>query len=67
MSINARTMAFTYHRAHQEWKTLEDAMMIVNDPDTKKGIAKEIEKRRQNASKIGEKLEHLEVDVEDGR
>ena len=62
--MNARTMAFVYHRVYQEWKTLEDAMMIVDDPDTKRGIAEEIEKRRQNASKIGEKLEQFEVDVE---
>ncbi|QDP43237.1 hypothetical protein Goe7_c02120 [Bacillus phage vB_BveM-Goe7] len=64
--MNARIMAFVYHRTHQEWKTLEDAMMIVDDPDTKQGILKEIDKRRQNANKIGEKLEQFEVDVGDG-
>ncbi|AYD80906.1 hypothetical protein PPK13_gp04 [Bacillus phage Ray17] len=63
--MNARTVAFVYHRTHQEWKTLEEAMMIVDDPDVKQGIAKEIEKRRQNANKIGEMLEKFEVDVED--
>ncbi|WCS69333.1 hypothetical protein Goe27_02160 [Bacillus phage vB_BsuM-Goe27] len=64
--MNARTMAFVYHKTHQEWKTLEDALKIVDDPDTKQGILKEIDKRRQNANKIGEKLEQFEVDVGDG-
>lgn len=63
--MNARTMAFVYHRTHQEWKTLEDAMMIVDDPAAKEVLAKEIDKRRQNANKIGEMLEIFEVDVED--
>ncbi|WP_366593702.1 hypothetical protein AB0R72_21630 (plasmid) [Bacillus velezensis] len=65
--MNARTMAFAYHRTHQEWKTLEDAMMIVDDPAAKEVLAKEIDKRRQNANKIGETLEKFEVDAKDGR
>lgn len=63
--MNARIVAFVYHRTHQEWKTLEEAMMIVDDPAVKQGIAKEIEKRRQNANKIGKMLEKFEVDEED--
>lgn len=65
--MNAGTVAFVYHRTHQEWKTLEEAMLIIDDPAAKELIAKEIDKRRQNANKIREMLEKFEVDAEDGQ
>ncbi|HEO2443837.1 TPA: hypothetical protein VAP34_002038 [Streptococcus agalactiae] len=58
--MNALTMAQAYHREKQEWKTLEEALLIVDDPDTKQGISKEIYKRRKNIMKIREELEQLE-------
>ncbi|MEH7105128.1 hypothetical protein V7102_14990 [Bacillus velezensis] len=58
--MNAHTMAVAYHTQKQEWKTLEEALLIVDDPDTKQGISKEIYKRRKNIMKIREELEQLE-------
>jgi len=58
--MNAHTMAVAYHTQKQEWQTLEEALLIVDDPDTKQGISKEIYKRRKNIMKIREELEQLE-------
>lgn len=58
--MNALTMVQAYHREKQEWKTLEEALLIVDDPDTKQGIFKEIYKRRKKIMEIREELEQLE-------
>lgn len=54
--MNALTMAQAYHREKQEWKTLEEALLIVDDPDTKQGIFKEIYKEGRKSWKSGKSL-----------